>query len=83
VRSAWGLRAPKFEKKVPDIYSSNEIERLNRSCKREYSRVMIELLLKSGLRDQELRHLCWTDINFDEKKLRVRGKPEYKWKIKD
>jgi integrase len=80
---AWGLRAPKFEKKLPDIYNSNEIERLIRACKRDYSRVMIELLRKTGLRDQELRHLCWTDISLEDKKLRVRGKPEYGWKIKD
>lgn len=53
------------------------------ACKRDYNRVFIQLLLKTGLRDGEAQHLCWSDVSSPEKKLRVRSKPEYGWKIKD
>jgi integrase len=77
----WHLRAPRYEKKLPVIYSPEQIELLLGACKRLYHKLLILILVKTGLRDQELQHLCWTDIA--EKKLRVRGKPEYGWKIKD
>jgi integrase len=79
----WKLRAPRFEKKLPDIYAPEEIDQLLAACKREYNRVLISILAKTGLRDQELQHLCWTGISFTSRNLRVTGKPEYEWKIKD
>jgi integrase len=79
----WKLRAPRFEKKLPDIYTPEEIARILAASKREYNRVLISILAKTGLRDQELQHLCWTDISFTSRKLRVAGKQEYDWKIKD
>ena len=80
---SWGLRAPRFEKKLPNMYTVNEIDRMLASCKRQYNRVLISVLANTGLRDQELMHLCWTDLDFVERKLRVASKPEYKWKVKD
>ncbi len=80
---AWGLRAPRYEKKLPNMYSQSEIERMLAACKRDYNRVLISILVKTGLRDQELMHLCWTDIDLAERILKVTGKPEYEWNIKD
>jgi integrase len=80
---AWGLRAPRYEKKLPDMYSPGEIDRMLASCKRDYNKVLISILAKTGLRDQELMHLCWTDIDLAERILKVTGKPDYEWEIKD
>lgn len=80
---AWSLAAPKYEKKLPDIYTQGQIDSLLAACKRDYNRVFIQLLVKTGLRDGEAQHLCWGDVSLPEKKLRVRSKPEYEWKIKD
>ena len=80
---SWGLQAPKYEKKLPDIYSPDQIESMLAAGKRDYQRVLIQILYKTGLRDGEAQHLFWTDVSFTEKKLRVRSKPEYHWKIKD
>jgi integrase len=79
----WHLRAPRYEKALPVIYTPEQMELLLGACKRLYHKLLILILVKTGLRDQELQHLCWSDISFAEKKLRVRGKPEYGWKIKD
>jgi integrase len=80
---SWKLRAPKYEKKLPDIYEVEEIEKLLRACRREYNTMMILILWKTGLRDQELIYLCWSDINLHRGVLRVTGKPEFNWTIKD
>lgn len=80
---AWRLRAPKFEKKLPNVYTQDEIDRMLAACKRDYNRVLITMLAKTGLRDQELMHLCWTDVDLVEGKLRVSAKPQYDWMIKD
>src|SRR6266496_1266129 len=80
---SWNLRAPKYEKKLPDVYDTEEIESLLAACKREYNRLLILILWKTGLRDQELIHLWWSDISFNRRVLRVTGKPVYDWKIKD
>jgi len=80
---AWRLRAPKYEKKLPTIYTTDEIDRMLAACKRDYNRVLITMLAKTGLRDQELMHLCWTDVDLVQGKLRVSAKPEFDWMIKD
>jgi integrase len=80
---AWRLRAPRFEKKLPNVYTQDEIDRLLAACNRDYNRVLITVLAKTGLRDQELMHLCWTDVDLVQGKLRVSAKPQYGWMIKD
>jgi integrase len=79
---AWGLRAPRYEKTIPNMYSKGQADQMLASCKREYNRLLITILLTTGLRDQELRHLCWSDLDLAERKLRVAGKPQYNWRIK-
>jgi integrase len=79
----WHLRAPRYEKKLPVVFSPEQIELLLAACKKLKHKLLVNIPWKTGLRDQELQHLCWTDVSFSEKKLRVRGKPEYNWRIKD
>jgi integrase len=45
-------------------------------------KMAILLALKCGLRDQELMHLEFSDINFTERTLRVQGKPRWNFRVK-
>ena len=58
------------------MYSAGEIERMLKACKRDYNGVLISILAQTGLRDQELMHLYWSDVDLIERRLRVTGKPE-------
>ena len=73
--------APKYEETLPTIYTSDEIGTLLAEAG-PYLKVAILLALKCGLRDQELMHLEFSDINFKEKTLRVQGKPRWNFRVK-
>lgn len=81
---SWEMKPPKYEKKLPDVYTKEDIDKLLGACKRDYNRVLIHILKGAGLRDGEVQHLQWNDISFPAKQLRVRSKlAEYEWEIKD
>jgi integrase len=63
---------PKYEETLPTIYTSDEISTILAEAG-PYMKMAILLALKCGLRDQELMHLEFSDINFTEKTLRVQG----------
>jgi integrase len=46
-------------------------------------RLVIELGLKLGLRDQELAHAEWSDIDWHDSVYRVRSKPQMEFTVKD
>jgi integrase len=73
--------APKFEDKLPTIYESEEVTMLLDEAN-PYQGVCILLALKCGLRDQELMHLQFSDINWKEGTLRVQEKPQWKFTVK-
>jgi integrase len=46
---------------------------------------LIFILLCTGLRDEEVQHLCWNDINWanGEMKIVIQDKAQYDWRVKD
>jgi len=72
---------PKYEETLPTIYTSDEISTILEEAG-PYMKMMILLALKCGLRDQELMHLEYSDINSAEKTLRVQGKPQWNFRVK-
>lgn len=64
---------PAYEEKVPTIYSREQIGRLLDAAN-SYKRLMILLAYKCGLRESEIAYLCYYDIDYDRKVLRVQGK---------
>jgi integrase len=72
---------PKYEETLPTIYTSDEISTVLAEAG-PYMKVAILLALKCGLRDQELMHLEFSDINFMEKTLKVQGKPRWNFRVK-
>lgn len=72
---------PKYEETLPTIYTSDEISTILAEAA-PHMKMTILLALKCGLRDQELMHLEFSDINFTEKTLRVQGKPRWNFRVK-
>ena len=74
---------PKYEKTLPEVYSTEELRTLFGSIKDGHSYLIFETLLKCGLRDQEAVYLTWDNIDLATGTLKVRSKPEFNFKIKD
>lgn len=73
------LTFPKNEKKLPQVLTVQEIERLiniipNNSLKGKRDRAIIELLYSSGLRVSEIINLKIKDIDFNNNYLKCLGK---------
>jgi integrase len=73
---------PKFEKKLPTVYTRAELDALMQHAD-EYMRVVIAMGTKLGLREQELMHAEWADIDREQRVFRVKSKPAYDFKVKD
>ncbi len=76
-------RAPKYERTMPQIYEDEDLNVFFASLKNPYERLVFELLLKTGMRDQEAMHVEWADISATAKTLHLRAKPKYGFKLKD
>ena len=76
-------RAPKYEKTMPQIFEDEDLRVFFASLKAPYHRLVFELLLKTGMREQEAMHIEWTDISTSAKTLQLRAKPKYGFKLKD
>lgn len=74
--------APKVEKELPTTYTVEDIKAI-RAAADEHMTLVIDLGLKCGLREQEMMHLEWGDIHWTDKVLRVQGKPEWGFAVKD
>lgn len=74
--------APKWEKTLPTIYSPSEVSAI-RKAGDEYMRMVVDMALMLGLRDQELRFASWTDIDWHHSAFRVQGKPGLGFAVKD
>lgn len=74
--------APRYEKALPTIYDAKSLATLHKQAD-EYMRLVIDLGLMCGLREQELQFLEWADIDFAGNTLRVQGKKHWDFKVKD
>ena len=75
--------APKFDVTLPQVYTSEQLDSLFSFLTSEYQQVVFNLLLKTGLREQEAMFLQWVDIDFKQRTLLVRSKPDLGFTIKD
>jgi site-specific recombinase XerD len=72
---AANIKPRRVVEKRPEVYSDQEIEQMLRVSRR-YEQVLLLTLLYTGLREQELSHLAWEDLELEKKILRVTAKPE-------
>jgi integrase len=73
---------PKYDKKLPTIYSQIELGAMF-GVADPYQRMVCNLALKLGLRDQEEQFAEFTDISWEESVYRVRSKPKFGFTVKD
>ena len=72
---------PKFEQTLPDVYSPSQTKAL-RDAANPSMELLITTSLKTRLRDQEWRHVEFSDVNWSEHTLRVRAKPRWGFTVK-
>jgi integrase len=73
---------PKYDKKLPTIYTQIELEAIF-GVANPYQTTVCHLALKLGLRDQEIQFSEFTDISWEESVYRVRSKPKFGFTVKD
>jgi integrase len=78
IKLVTGRDAPKYTESMPEVYTSEELTAFFAACG-PYERTLFSVFLKAGLREKELIHLQWDDLNFKEGTLHVSAKPEYGW----
>ncbi|MGA7575382.1 MAG: tyrosine-type recombinase/integrase [Terriglobales bacterium] len=78
IRLVSGRDAPKYVEEMPEVYTQEELDAFFKACDSTES-LIFSVFLKVGLRERELIHLEWSDLNFKESTLRVSAKPHYGW----
>jgi integrase len=78
-----GTRPPKYDKTKPEIYENGDLNPFFSSLSDPYHLLIFNLLLKTGLREQEAMYLEWPDISFPASTLTIHSKPDLGFRIKD
>jgi integrase/recombinase XerD len=67
---------PRFVEEEPEVYEREDLDTLFAACdKQEW--LWFEFFLMTGMREQEVMHCAWDDINLIRGTVTVRYKPEY------
>jgi|SRR5579859_127727 len=69
---------PQFTEEEPEMYEDEELEALFTECDPE-ERLWFEFFLMTGMREQEVMHVYWSDVNFAASIVRVTHKPDRNW----
>jgi integrase len=75
-------RAPSYTERTVVVYHPDELKTLFDACT-PYQRLVLEVLLKTGLRMQEAMHLTWPDVDFRYRQIRVLERASLGKGIKD
>ncbi len=69
---------PRFTEEEPEIYEEEELDKLFAKCDAE-ERLWYQFFLMTGMREQEVMHTYWSDVNFAASTVRVSHKPDRGW----
>jgi integrase len=69
---------PRFVEEEPEVYEKEELDTLLKACDDE-ERLWFEFFLMTGMREQEVMHTYWSDVNFAASIVRVTHKPDRGW----
>jgi integrase len=69
---------PKATLPEPEIYEQEELDTLFAACD-STERLWYEFFLMTGMREQEVMHTYWSDVNFKDHTVRVSYKPDRGW----
>jgi len=64
-------KAPTYTEREVEIYDKEDLKALLDACD-DYQRMVFETLLKTGMRMQEGMHLEWVNVDFRNKRIKVR-----------
>jgi integrase len=67
---------PKFVEEEPEIYEREELDQLFTACHEE-EQLHYRFFLMTGMRDQEVMHAYWSDVNLKHSVVRVSHKPDW------
>lgn len=74
---------PKEIEKKKEKYSTDAVNRMLKAAETEDEKDLLNFLLKTGFRDDEVAHAQYRDIDFKRSTINVHYKPEYNWTPKD
>lgn len=81
---AMKIKAPKYEEQTPEVYEPEEMKVFFPAIADDPSfYAACQIMLKCGLRDQEIRYLEWPQVNLGRGVLHIRGNATYGFKVKD
>src|ERR1700732_1820894 len=69
---------PRYTEEEPEIYEQEELDKLLAACDEE-ERLWYEFFLMTGMREQEVIHTYWSDVNLAHATVRVSHKPDRGW----
>jgi integrase len=69
---------PRYTEEEPETYEDEELSSLFAACDSQ-ERLWFEFFLMTGMREQEVMHTYWTDINFTHATVRVSHKRDRGW----
>ena len=69
---------PRYTEEEPEIYELEELDELLAACDEE-ERLWYEFFLMTGMREQEVMHTYWSDVNLAHATVRVSHKPDRGW----
>jgi integrase len=69
---------PRYTEEEPEMYEQEELDKLFEACDEE-ERLWYEFFLMTGMREQEVMHTYWSDVNFAASTVRVSHKPDRGW----
>jgi integrase len=67
---------PRFVEEEPEVYEKEELEKLFKACDPD-EQLWYEFFLMTGMREQEVMHASWADVNLTRNTVTVSHKPEY------
>lgn len=74
---------PKYEKGLPEIYSTAQLKKFFEILTEEYDRLLFRVLLEAGLREQEAQYLTYDRVDHEGLAFVVASNPIYGFKVKD
>jgi integrase/recombinase XerD len=74
---------PKEIEKKKEKYSTESVNKMMKAAKTEDEKDLLNFLLKTGFRDDEVAHAQYKDIDFKKATINVHYKPEFNWTPKD
>ena len=69
---------PRYTEEEPEVYEQAELEKLFKVCDAK-ERLWFEFFLMTGMREQEVMYIYWSDVNFTASTVRVSHKPDRAW----